>query len=184
MAGLGDQRGELQKAGRDRNGKKYPCPVVAIGASAGGLEAFQTFFRAMPAETGMAFVLVQHLSPRHETLMPELVAQHTSLPVHLVENEMLIDVDCVYVIPPDATLTIGDCVLFVNRPARRGRRSPIDSFFRSLAEDQGDDAVGIILSGTGTDGALGLKAIKEFGGLTLVQTPRRRATTACPGARS
>ncbi|HSF39934.1 MAG TPA: chemotaxis protein CheB, partial [Thermoanaerobaculia bacterium] len=171
MVGLGDQRGEPQKAGRDRNGKKYPCPVVAIGASAGGLEAFQTFFQAMPPETGMAFVLVQHLSPRHETLMPELVAQHTALPVHLVENETLIEVDCVYVIPPDATLTIDDCVLFVSRPARRGRRSPIDSFFRSLAEDQGDDAVGIILSGTGTDGALGLKAIKEFGGLTLVQDP-------------
>ena len=171
MMGLGDHKGEPQKARRDRQGKKYPCPVVAIGASAGGLEAFQTFFQATPPNTGMAFVLVQHLSPRHETLMPELLAQHTALPVHLVEGETLVEVDCVYVIPPDATLTIDDCVLFVSRPARRGRRSPIDGFFRSLAEDQGDDAVGIILSGTGTDGALGLKAIKEYGGLTLVQDP-------------
>ncbi|HKV06531.1 MAG TPA: chemotaxis protein CheB, partial [Thermoanaerobaculia bacterium] len=171
MAGPGDHKGEPQKAGRDRQGKKYPCPVVAIGASAGGLEAFQAFFQAMPPGTGMAFVIVQHLSPRHETLMPELLARYTALPVHLVEEETLVEVDCVYVIPPDATLTIDDCVLFVSRPARGGRRSPIDGFFRSLAEDQGDDAVGIILSGTGTDGALGLKAIKEYGGLTLAQDP-------------
>jgi two-component system CheB/CheR fusion protein len=180
MAGLGDDRGEPQKAAENRKGRKYPCPVVAIGASAGGLEAFEAFFRAMPPDSGMAFVLVQHLSPRHETLMPELVAQHTEMPVRQVDGETLVEVNQVYVIPPDATLTIDDCVLYVSRPARRGRRSPIDSFFRSLAEDQGDDAVGIILSGTGTDGALGLKAIKEHGGLTLVQDPRTARYDSMP----
>src|SRR4051794_37296652 len=150
-----------------------PCPVVAIGASAGGLDAIRELFRSMPADTGFAFVLIQHLSPRHETLIPELLAPLTPMPVRTVEEETVVHANHIYVMPPHGTLTIDDCVLYLSKPARalRGRRSPIDRFFRSLAEDQEDEAVGIILSGTGTDGAMGLKAIKEHGGLTLVQTP-------------
>jgi two-component system CheB/CheR fusion protein len=163
--------------------RKTPCPVVGIGASAGGLDAFQAFFRAMPEETGMAFVLVQHFDPRHETLMPEILARHTSMPVSLVSDETRVQTDHVYVIPPNATLTIDDCTLRVTKPERsRGRRTPIDSFFLSLAEDQGDDAVGVILSGTGTDGTLGLKAIKEHGGLTLVQSPATARYDSMPRA--
>jgi two-component system, chemotaxis family, CheB/CheR fusion protein len=153
-------------------GRQHPCPVVAIGASAGGLEAYQEFLEATPPDTGMSFILVQHLSPKHDTLMPELLAQHTSMPVQLVDGETVLEPNRVYVVPPDAIPAVDECVLMVTRPARRrGRRSPIDSLFRSLAEDQGDDAAGIILSGAGTDGALGLKAIQEQGGLTLVQAP-------------
>jgi len=150
----------------------HPCPVVAIGASAGGLEAFQELFRHMPADTGYAFVLIQHLSPRHETLIPELLSSLTPMPVRQVVEETVIQPNHLYVMAPDATLTIDDCVLYVTRTSRmRGRRAPVDRFFRSLAEDQEDEAVAIVLSGTGTDGALGLKAVKERGGLTLVQPP-------------
>ena len=150
-----------------------PCPVVAIGASAGGLEALQELFRHMPADTGFAFVLIQHLSPRHPTLIASLLAPLTAMPVReVVADETVIEPDHVYVNPPSGTLTIDDCVLYVSKaPRLRGRRSPVDQFFRSLAEDQEDEAVGIVLSGTGTDGALGLKTLKEHGGLTLVQAP-------------
>ena len=162
---------------------RNPCPIVGLGASAGGLEAFQAFLGGVPADSGMAFVLVQHLAPRHDTLMPELLARHTGMPVRLVSDETRIEPSCVYVIPPDATLTIDNCTLRVTRPDRaRGRRTPIDNFFRSLAEDQGDDAVGIILSGTGTDGAVGLRAIKEHGGLALVQAPGSARYDSMPRA--
>jgi two-component system CheB/CheR fusion protein len=163
--------------------KKSPCPIVGIGASAGGLEAFQALFAGMPADSGMAFVLVQHLDPRHETMMPELLARHTPMPVLLVPDETRVEENHVYVIPPNATLTIDDCTLRVTRPERsRGRRTPVDSFFRSLAEDQGDDAVAVVLSGTGTDGALGIKAVKEHGGLTLVQEPTSARYDSMPRA--
>jgi two-component system CheB/CheR fusion protein len=159
----------------------HPCPVVAIGASAGGLEAFQELFRHMPADTGYAFVLIQHLSPRHETLIPELLAPLTPMPVRTVEDETLIHANHVYVMPTHGTLTIDDCVLYLSPPPRtRGRRSPIDRFFRSLAEDQEDEAVAIVLSGTGTDGALGLKAVKERGGLALVQAPETARYDSMP----
>ena len=160
----------------------HPCPVVAIGASAGGLEAFQELLRGMPADTGFAFVLIQHLSPRHETLMPALLAPLTPMPVKAVsEDETVIEANHVYVMPPHVTLTIDDCVLYVSKPARtRGRRSPIDRFFRSLAEDQEDEAVAIILSGTGTDGALGLKAVKERGGFTMAQAPETARYDSMP----
>ena len=160
----------------------HPCPVVAIGASAGGLEAIRELFRHMPADTGFAFVLIQHLSPRHETLIPELLAPLTPMPVRTVEEETVVHANHIYVMPPHGTLTIDDCVLYLSKPARavRGRRSPIDRFFRSLAEDQEDEAVAIILSGTGTDGVLGLKAVKERGGLTLVQAPETAGYDSMP----
>src|SRR3954469_1930623 len=160
----------------------HPCPVVAIGASAGGLDAFRELFRHMPADTGFGFVLIQHLSPRHETLIPELLAPLTPMPVRTVEEETVVHPNHIYVMPPHGTLTIDDCVLYLSQPARpaRGRRSPIDRFFRSLAEDQEDEAVAIILSGTGTDGVLGLKAVKERGGLTLVQAPETARYDSMP----
>ena len=185
MKDLTDGQAEDREQPVDAPGEEcpssHPCPVVAIGASAGGLEAFQELFRHMPADTGYAFVLIQHLSPRHETLIPELLAPLTPMPVRTVEDETLIHSNHVYVMPPHGTLTIDDCVLYLSRPARtRGRRSPIDRFFRSLAEDQEDEAVAIILSGTGTDGALGLKAVKERGGLTLVQAPETARYDSMP----
>jgi two-component system CheB/CheR fusion protein len=176
-----DQAAEAAGGCGSKGPNSHPCPVVAVGASAGGLEAFQELFRRMPADTGFAFVLLQHLSPGHETLIPELLAPLTPMPVRTVEDETVIEPNQIYVMPPHGTLTVDDCVLYLSKPARiRGRRSPIDRFFRSLAEDQEDEAVAIVLSGTGTDGALGLKAVKERGGLTLVQVPETARYDSMP----
>jgi len=165
----------------ERQRNPHPCPVVGIGASAGGLEAFQELFDHMPPDTGCAFVLIQHLPARHETLMPELLSSRTAMPVLAVTDETVVQANQVYVMPPNAVLTTDDCVLYASRVSRmRGRRSPIDRFFRSLAEDQEDEAVAIVLSGTGTDGALGLKTIKEHGGLTMVQTPETARFDSMP----
>jgi two-component system CheB/CheR fusion protein len=148
------------------------CPVVGMGASAGGLEAFQKFFDAMPPDSGLAFVLVQHLDPRHDTLMPELLSKHTRMPVRQVRDETPVERDRVYVIPANATLTIEGGILRVRTPAdNENRRTPIDTLFRSLAEDQGGNAVCILFSGSGTDGTLGLRAVKEHGGMTMAQSP-------------
>jgi two-component system CheB/CheR fusion protein len=147
-------------------------PVVGIGASAGGLEAFITLFDAMPQESGMAFVLIQHLDPDHKSLTAELIAKHTSMPVRQIEDQMQISVNQIYVIPPNKDLRICQNTLLLSEPSQvHGLRMPIDIFLRSLAEEQQENAICIILSGTGSDGSLGLKSIKAKGGLVLVQTP-------------
>jgi two-component system, chemotaxis family, CheB/CheR fusion protein len=144
--------------------------IVGVGASAGGLAAFRAFLSTMPPKSGMAFVLVQHLAPEHKSILTELLGKITVMPVVEAADGMPVDADRVFVIPPDSTLTIKDRHLQVTRPAPpRERRRPIDTFFSALAEDQGDNAVCIVLAGTGSDGSLGLKAIKENGGLTLAQ---------------
>ncbi|HYI40348.1 MAG TPA: chemotaxis protein CheB [Allosphingosinicella sp.] len=147
-----------------------PSLIVGIGASAGGLEAYRSFFAHMRADSGMAFVLVQHLSPDHESLLAELLGKATGMTVIQAADGMTVGPDCVYVIPPDATMTIDGGRLKIVRPApSRDHRRPIDTFFGSLASDRGEHAVGIILSGTGSDGSIGVVAIKEQGGLTLAQ---------------
>ena len=144
--------------------------IIGIGASAGGLSAFKSFLSNMPTDSGMAFVLIQHLSPDHKSVLTDLLSKASVMPVVEAEDGMLVVADRVFVIPPDATLTVKDHRLQVERPAPpRERRRPIDAFFSSLAEDQGENAVCIVLSGTGSDGTLGLKQIKENGGLTLAQ---------------
>ena len=116
--------------------------IVGIGASAGGLSAFTSFLKEMPADSGMAFVLVQHLSPDHKSALVDLLGRATVMPVREAENEALVEANTVYVIPPNATLTIKGRTLFVVRPAPpRERRRPIDTFFSSLGEDQGENAV-------------------------------------------
>ncbi len=146
--------------------------IAAIGASAGGLEAYETFFKHMPADAGIAFAVVMHLAPDHESALAQLLARHTGMSVEQVRDNTKVVPNRVYIIPPNATLTIKDCVLQVTPPAEpRGRRMPIDSLFLSLAEDRGELAVCIMLSGTGTDGTLGLRAIKEHGGMAMAQTP-------------
>ena len=151
-----------------------PTPlIVGIGASAGGLNAFKTFFASMPADSSMAFVLVQHLDPSHRSLLAELIGRQTKMPVIEARDGVAVVANGVYVIPPNATLTISDGVLRLEQPAPpRHNRFPIDSFFSSLAEDQGENAVCIVLSGTGSDGTSGLRTIKEHGGLTLAQSER------------
>ena len=152
--------------------KANSTPIVGIGASAGGLEASMMFFDAMPTESGMAFVLIQHLDPEHKSLTAELIAKHTKMPVHQVDEQMLAEANNVYVIPPNKDLIIKQSILLLSEPSQaRGQRMPIDIFLRSLAEDKQENAIAVILSGTGSDGSLGLKSVKEKGGLVLVQTP-------------
>ncbi|MEO0458741.1 MAG: chemotaxis protein CheB, partial [Cyanobacteria bacterium P01_A01_bin.114] len=160
---------ELQTAnGDERTSASFL--IVGIGASAGGLEAFQAFFRHMDENSGMAFVLISHLSPDHESLLSELVGKETRMNVLQAQDQALVQPNQVYVIPPNASLTIAQRRLQLTIPSQaRGHRAPIDVFFRSLAEDQGENAVCVILSGTGSDGTLGLKSIKEFGGLAIAQ---------------
>ena len=147
-------------------------PIVGIGASAGGLRAFQTFFSSLPPEPGMAFVVVQHLSPDHESALAELVQTQTRMSVAQVRDPTPVEANRVYVIPPARRLEIeGGRLRLVDPDPGRGRPSTVDHFFRSLAEDAGERAVCVVLSGTGTDGALGLKAVKERSGLTMAQDP-------------
>lgn len=146
--------------------------IVGMGASAGGLEAFKEFFVNMPKDPGMAFVLVQHLDPTHKSLMVDLLKKHTDMVVSEVKDRTVVKPNQVYVIPPNKDMAIFNGSLRLMDPiAARGFRKPIDFFFRSLAQDQTDRAVGIILSGTGTEGTLSLKDIKGHGGLSIVQEP-------------
>jgi two-component system CheB/CheR fusion protein len=147
-------------------------PIVGIGASAGGLEALEQFFRHAPAHSGMAFVLVQHLDPSHASLLTEILQRTTAMPVVEALDQIPVEPDRVYVIPPNRDMAIFHGKLQLSVPNEpRGQRMPIDAFLRSLAEDRQENAVGIVLSGTGTDGTLGLRAILGAGGVTLAQEP-------------
>ena len=149
-------------------------PIVGIGASAGGLAAFEAFFSGMPADTdpGMAFVLVQHLAPDHKSILSELLARHTRMQVMEVEDGMRVKPNCTYIIPPNRDMAILNGRLQLFEPsAPHGQRLPIDFFFRSLADDQKDNAICIVLSGSGSDGALGVKAVKALGGMVMAQSP-------------
>ncbi len=147
-------------------------PIVGIGASAGGLEALEQFLAHVPARSGLAFVIVQHLDPTHRGIMPELLQRATGMKVIQVKDRTTVQTDCVYVIPPNKDMSILHGVLHLLTPtAPRGLRLPIDFFLRSLAQDQQEHSVGVILSGMGSDGTLGLRAIKEKAGVALVQEP-------------
>jgi len=145
-------------------------PIVGIGASAGGLEAFDQFFTHMPPDTGMAFVLIQHLDPKHKSILSELVRRYTRMPVREVEDGMSVEPNSVYVIPPNRNMAILHRKLhLLEQSDISGLRTPIDFFFRSLAEDLKDKAICIVLSGTGTEGAMGLRAVKGEGGMAMAQ---------------
>jgi two-component system, chemotaxis family, CheB/CheR fusion protein len=149
-------------------------PVVGVGASAGGLEAFTELLKNLPLDTGMGFVLVQHLDPQHESALADLLTRATSMPVREVTNNLRVDANHVYVIPPNTNLGIAQGVLKLQ--AREQSSTPtrsIDSFFESLAEDQRERAIGVILSGTATDGTVGMEAIKAEGGITFAQDSAR-----------
>ncbi|WP_284151270.1 chemotaxis protein CheB [Desulfofustis limnaeus] len=149
-------------------------PIVGIGASAGGLAAFEAFFSGMPADSppGMAFVLVQHLAPDHKSILTELIKRYTSMQVFEVEDGMVVQPNCAYIIPPNRDMAFLNGSLQLLEPsAPRGRRMPIDFFFRSLAQDQHERAICIVLSGTGSDGTQGLRDIKGEGGMAMAQSP-------------
>ncbi|MEY4717765.1 MAG: hypothetical protein RL563_383 [Pseudomonadota bacterium] len=145
--------------------------VVCIGASAGGLDALERFFKACPNDTGAVYVVIQHLSPDHKSMMNNLLARYTEMPVIMVEDDMPIEANSVYLIPPGATMHIAEGHLHLTPKNRRGLTLPIDIFFSSLAEGYGNRSVGIILSGTGTDGTRGAVAINAAGGFLMAQDP-------------
>jgi two-component system CheB/CheR fusion protein len=152
------------------NPENQPSYYVGIGASAGGLEALEDFFIHAPKDTGMAFIIVQHLSPDYKSMMVELLARKTNMKVVQITDGMHPEANCIHLIPPQKNLTIFHSQLVLTEQIRGASLNlPIDIFFRSLALDKGKRAVGIILSGTGSDGSLGIKAIKEQGGLIMVQ---------------
>jgi two-component system CheB/CheR fusion protein len=149
--------------------------IVGIGASAGGLEALNALLKSIKLDA-MAFVVVQHLAPKHESFLPALLGRVSNISVQVAADGMKVEANHVYVIPPNADLAILQGVLHVmtppQNPATHGPHLPVDYFFRSLAEDLGPRAIGIVLSGTGTDGTFGLKAIKDAGGITFAQDPK------------
>jgi len=147
-------------------------PIVGIGASAGGLEAIEQFLANVPENSGMAYIVVQHLDPNHKGMLPELLQRISKMQVYQVKNHTVVRPNCIYVIPPNKTMSILKGVLHLHKPVEtRGQRLPIDFFFSSLAEDRKNLAVGLILSGMGSDGSLGVRVIKEKNGIAMVQDP-------------
>jgi two-component system, chemotaxis family, CheB/CheR fusion protein len=162
---------------------RSPFPVVGVGASAGGLEAFRQLLAALPVNTGMAFVLVQHLDPRHESILADLLAKGTRMPVSEVKEDTAVEPNHVYVTPGQHDVTIQAGMLkLVPRTTTRGQHLPIDSFLRTLAEAQGSKAIAVILSGTASDGTLGVKAIKAEGGIAFAQDPSSAAYDGMPSS--
>jgi two-component system CheB/CheR fusion protein len=161
--------------------KRALFPIVGVGASAGGLEAFTQLLKALGSETEMAYVLVQHLDPSHESALTELLAKATEMPVRQVTDAMPVQPNHVYVIPPNVDMTISQRILRLTpRTEKQGHHMPIDRFLRSLAEDQRSNAIGVILSGTASDGTLGLAAIKAEGGITFAQDVRSAKFDSMP----
>jgi two-component system CheB/CheR fusion protein len=166
------QKTPSPQADNARSAGRSTFPIVGIGASAGGLEALELFLQNVPVGSGMAFVIVQHLDPTHKGLMAELLQRTTAMKVTQVKDRTRVQPDCVYVIPPNKDMSILHGVLHLLDPvAPRGLRLPIDYFFRSLADDAKERSIGVILSGMGTDGTLGFKAIKGKAGVVFVQDP-------------
>ena len=158
-------------------------PIVGIGSSAGGLEALELFFSNMPPDTNMAFVIIQHLSPRHKSIMADILMKYTQMKVLQIADNQKIKPNCVYLNPPDKNVIILNRRLHLTEPTHmHGINLPIDCFFRALSEDQKEKAICIILSGTATDGTLGLKAIKGEGGMAMVQDPDSAKYTGMPGS--
>jgi two-component system, chemotaxis family, CheB/CheR fusion protein len=157
---------------RSRKNRRFDFPIVGIGASAGGLEAIELFLKSASPDSGLAYVIIQHLDPNHESLLSELIGHVTTMRVCEAVDRTLVEPNCVYTIPPNKDLSILHGVLHTfDLASPRGLHMPIDHFFRSLAEDRSESAIGVILSGAGSDGTQGLKAIKERAGIVLVQEP-------------
>jgi two-component system CheB/CheR fusion protein len=170
LLGDGQPDSPLQQADDLVGNGGPPFYVVGVGASAGGLEALETFFEHMPSDAGMAFVVVQHLSPDFKSLMDELLSRRTEITIHRVADGMAVEPNAIYLIPPKKEMIIsGGRLLLTDKDPATGLSLPIDTFFRSLAQDCGERAVGIILSGTGSDGSRGIRAIHDAGGLVISQ---------------
>jgi len=171
-------------AAEDLGGRALPRFMIAgVGASAGGLEACSQVLETLPADLGLALIIVQHLAPRHESFLPELLRAHCKMPVVQVTEGMKVQVNHVYVIPPNVHMRIAEGKLhLLARPEDRTQHMPVDSFFRSLAEYAQNRAIGIILSGTASDGAIGVREIKGAGGITIAQEPHTAKSDGMPRA--
>ena len=145
--------------------------VIGIGASAGGLEALQQFFGYMPPNSGLSFVVIQHLSPDYKSLMADILSKHTEMSVYQAEHGMAVEPDTVYLIPPKKYMTMHDGRLLLSDYAPGTLNHPIDIFFSSLAEEKREHSIVVVLSGTGSDGTNGVKSVKEHGGLVIAQAP-------------
>ncbi|MBZ5622982.1 MAG: PAS domain S-box protein [Acidobacteriia bacterium] len=168
-------------AGSESPPQRAAFPVAGVGASAGGLEAFTSLLRALPADTGIAFVLVQHMDPSHESILPKLLAKTTAMPVQEVGDGVVVQPNHVYVIPPNRGMTISKGALrLTSRPEGSGRNLPIDDFFCALAADLRRGAIGIVLSGLASDGTQGLEAIKAEGGITFAQDEKSARYSGMP----
>src|SRR5262245_13346550 len=173
-----EQQRMLAQAKPSEKAAALDYPVVGIGASAGGLEALQELLHALPAETGMAFVVVQHMAPTHESMLAEILQRSARLPVTQVSDRVPLERDKVYVIPPGTDMEMVDGHLSLSpRRSIRGQHRPVDLFFKSLAEEQGHKSIGVVLSGTATDGTLGLQEIKGEGGITFAQDDTAQHTS-------
>jgi two-component system CheB/CheR fusion protein len=175
--------GEKTKKSEGVSKPRNHFPVVGIGSSAGGLEALELFFSNLPSDTNMAFVIIQHLSPKHKSIMVDILMKYTQMKVLQIEDNQEIKPNHVFLNPPDKNVVIFNRRLHLTEPTQtRGVNLPIDCFFRSLSEDQGEKAICIILSGTATDGTLGLKAIKGEGGIAMVQDPESAKYAGMPNS--
>lgn len=159
---------------------EHSFPVIGIGASAGGLDAFKKLIKAIPEKSGMAYVFVQHLLPNHGSVLTEILERETSTPVHEITDSIPLAPDHIYIIPSNKILTAVDGVLKLHERDKKVLQMPIDIFFTSLADVYGNNANGVVLSGTASDGTAGLKAIKENGGITVAQEPSSAAFPAMP----
>lgn len=172
---------ETKKKNKSRIKNPSQFPIVGIGASAGGLEALELFFQNLPSDNGMAFVVIQHLDPNYPGMMTELLQRITPMKVYQVTDLLKVEPNCVYVIPPNKSLSLLKGVLHLFDPTvTRGLRLPIDIFFRSMADDLQENSIGIILSGMGSDGSLGIKAIKEKNGIVMIQDPETAKFNGMP----
>ena len=163
----------------DSNAGKFP--IVCIGSSAGGLEALEHFFCNVPEKSGMAYIVIQHLDPTQKGMLPELLQRITNLQVFQAKDQTTAKPNCIYVIPPNKSMSILNGVLYLFQPVEtRGLRLPIDFFLRSLADDQQENGVGVILSGMGSDGSAGIRALKEKNGIVMVQEPTEAKYDSMP----
>ncbi|WP_028292882.1 CheR family methyltransferase [Oceanobacter kriegii] len=155
----------------DENGNA-PSHYIGIGASAGGLEALQEFFKHVPSDTGAAYIIAQHLSPDFKSMMPELLAKHTDMPIHQVSDGITVEANSIYLMPPRTNMLMAEgCLLLSEQMKDANVHHPIDIFLRSLAKDQHHNAIAIVLSGTGSDGTKGIQAMKESDGMVIIQEP-------------
>src|SRR5688500_11453721 len=176
-----DSSENARNGARKRRDPNEPAAVVGLGASAGGIAVLQQFFSDMPQESGLAFVVVMHLSPEHESNLAGVIAQKTSMPVMQVTEPVKVKPNHIYVIPPNHQLTFEDSTLHLVAPQQAlGRRVTIDLFFRTLAQAYGQRAVGVILSGSDSDGVIGLKHIRAQGGVTIAQDPNEAEHDSMP----